>query len=126
MSSSCSSNAGVTLRSRSRLGDAGGVSSLLLALLVCLDGEAGMLKLLLGRAKGLVGRSEVWLICDGRLTNGLAFSGDSEPTLVGDKLEEIAGLVGDCVGVVARTVTEDAVLFWRLKGDSRPESGEGL
>ena len=43
----------------SLLGEAGGVSPSRLALLVCLDGEPGTLKLLPGLANGLVGRSEV-------------------------------------------------------------------
>lgn len=80
-----------------------------------------MLRLLDGRAKGLDGLSEVWLMVDGRRTNGLAFSGDSEPDLIGDKLALI--FVGDCVGVVARTVAGEA-LFCRLNGDWRPESKE--
>lgn len=99
----------------------GSSSSLLLALLVCRDGDVGMLKLLDGLAKGLVGRSEVWLICDGRRTNGLVFSGDREPAFVGERPP--LGLVGDCVGVVARTVAGEA-LFCLLKGDCRPESKE--
>lgn len=109
------SGAGVTR------GEAGGVSSLLLAALTCLDGDAGILKLLLGLANGLVARSPLWLICDGRLTNGLAFSGDREPARVYE------GFVGDCVGVVARAVAGD-MLFCRLNGLCRPvskERGEG-
>lgn len=68
-------------------------SSLLLAELLCLVGDGGMLKLLVGLANGLVGRSDVWLIVDGRRTKGLVFSGDSEPVLTGDKL--LACFVGD-------------------------------
>lgn len=49
--------------------------------------------LLVGLVKGLVGRSDVWLICDGRLTNGLVFSGDREPALIGDR--PLDGFVGD-------------------------------
>ena len=56
---SSSSGAGVTLAA---LGEADGVSSLVLAWPSCLEGEAGMLKLLLGLASGLDGVSEVWLI----------------------------------------------------------------
>jgi hypothetical protein len=97
------------------------ISSLLLALLLCLEGEAGMLKPLDGLAKGLVGRSDVWLICERRRTNGLVFSGDRDPAFIGDSPP--LGFVGDCVGVVARTVAGEA-LFWRLKGDWRPESKE--
>ena len=101
-------------------------------MLGCLEGDAGILKLEPGRANGLVGLSlpnglaglsEVWLICDGRLTKGLVFSGESEPALVGERLIE-AVLVGEGVGVVARTVIGEAVLFCRLKGDCRPESKE--
>lgn len=104
-----------------RRGDAGATSSLLLALLVCLDGEVGMLRLLDGRANGLVGRSEDELICDGRRTKGLVFSGESEAVLVGERPP--FGFVGDCVGGVARAVAGEA-LFCRLKGDWRPESKE--
>lgn len=116
-----SSGAGVTLAA---LGEAGGVSSLLLALLTFLEGEAGMLRLLLGLANGLDGLSEVSLICDGRRTNGLVFSSESEVDLVGERFD---GFVGEVwVGVVARIVDgeAEAVLFWRLKGDCRPDSGE--
>ena len=94
-------------------GDCGGVFTsaeyLLLALLACRDGEAGRPRLLLGRAKGLDGRSDAWLITDGRRTKGLAFSGESEPFLVGERCE--APFVGDVVGVVARAVAEEAVEF---------------
>ena len=86
-------------------------------MLSCLAGELGLPKLLVGLANGLAGRSPVWLIWDGRLTNGLVFSGDSEAAFVGEKA--LFGLAGDCVGVVARTVAGDW-LFWRLKGDCRP------
>lgn len=56
-SSSSSSGAGVTLVAR---GDGRvGVSSYLLALLACLEGDTGILKLLLGLANGLVGLSDV-------------------------------------------------------------------
>ena len=98
-----------------------GVTFLLLVLLALLtwrDGLVGMLRLLLGRAKGLLGRSE-WLIWDGRRTKGLVFSGDREPFFVGDRLG--AALVGDRVGVVARTVAGEAE-FFLAKGDCRPES----
>lgn len=101
-------------------------SSLLrLVPLPTLEGDCGIPRLLVGRPNGLAGRSEVWPICDGRRTNGLAFSGDSEPCLaVGEKvLAAIAGLVGEWVGVVARRVAGEAE-FWRLKGDWRPESKE--
>ena len=55
--SSSSSGAGVTLAAR---GDGRvGVSSYLLALLACLEGDAGILKLLLGLANGLAGLSDV-------------------------------------------------------------------
>lgn len=122
---SYSSRAGVTLACLSvRLGEAGGVASLWLALLVCLDGEAGILRLELGRANGLVGRSDVWLICEGRRPKGEVFSGESDVALVGDRFEGGIALVGEAVGVVARTVAGDAVLFCRLKGDWRPELNE--
>jgi hypothetical protein len=89
-------------------GEAGMSSRLLLSLapLACRDGLAGMLKLLVGLAKGLEGRSLALLICDGRLTKGLAFSGDSDAFFVGDQLG--AALLGDAVGVVARTVAGEA------------------
>ena len=111
-----------------RLGDCGGVSSssalVLLALLTCLEGEAGMPRLLPGLAKGLDGRSEAWwfwLIWDGRRTKGLVFSGDNELVLVGERCE--GPLMGDePVGVVARTVGAGDAEFWRRKGDWRPES----
>ena len=48
-----SSGAGVAL------GEATGVTSSLLALLSCLEGDAGLLKLLEGLANGLTGRSDV-------------------------------------------------------------------
>ena len=80
-----------------------------------------MLRLLLGLANGLEGLSDEWLIWDGRRTNGLVFSGDSEPALVCEKDGPV--FVGDCVGVVARTVAGET-LFCRLKGDCRPESKE--
>lgn len=79
-----------------------------------------MLRLLPGLPKGLEGRAAVWLFCDGLRPNGLCLSGEREPALVGDVLESLEGLAG--VGVLARPV-EDALLFWRLKGDWRPESG---
>ena len=63
-----------------------------------------MLSPLAGRAKGLVGRSAAWLICEGRRTKGLFLTGDSESGLVGDRLGE--ALVGD-VGGVARAVAGD-------------------
>lgn len=110
-----------------RVGDGSGrgdseVSSCLLRvleLLTCLDGLAGMLRLLVGLAKGLEGRSEAWLIWDGRRTKGLVFSGDKEPALVGDRPS--GALVGEDVGVAARTVAGEAE-FCRLKGDCRPVS----
>jgi len=98
-----------------------GVTSLLLILLALLtwrDGLVGMLRLLPGRAKGLLGRSE-WLIWDGRRTNGLVFSGDREPFFVGDRF--VVTLVGERVGVVARTVAGEAE-FFLAKGDCLPES----
>lgn len=52
------------------------ISELRLAPDGCLDGEAGMLRLLVGLANGLDGLSDAALFCDGRLTNGLAFSGE--------------------------------------------------
>lgn len=55
----------------------------------------------------------IWL---GLRTKGLVFSGDKEDCLACDKWEDC--LVGECVGVVARTVAGDA-LFWRRKGDCR-------
>ena len=101
-----------------RLGEAGGVPSLLLmllAVLACLDGDAGMLRLLAGRPngeaarwKGDDGRSEAWLFCEGLRTNGEGFSGDREPllvvALVGDKFD---GFDGDAVGVDALAVAGD-------------------
>ena len=70
---------GITLDA---FGEAGGVSSCLVAMLGCLEGEDGMLRALLGLPNGLVGLSDAWLICDGRRTNGLAFSGDNEADVV--------------------------------------------
>lgn len=109
---------GVVLRWR--VGDSGNFSSLLLTLLellACLVGHEGMLKLLVGLAKGLAGRSTpepLLLIWEGRRTNGLLLTGERESGLVGDRVD--AAFVGDAVGVVARTVAGDW-LFWRLKGD---------
>lgn len=79
-----------------------------LASLALREGEAGMLKLLDGLAKGLEGRSEEWLIWLGRRTNGLVFSGDKLPAFVGESVAFC--LVGD--GKVA-----GEPLFWRRKGD---------
>ena len=112
---------GVVLRCR--LGEAGRTRSFLLPpVLLCLEGVLVMLSALPLRANGLEGRSgEDWPNCDGRRTKGLVFSGDSEFVFVGEKPLDV--LVGDGVGVVARTVAGDA-LFWRLKGDWRPESKE--
>lgn len=109
-----------------RNGDAGcTISALLasLALLVCLDGDCGMLKLLPGLANGLDGRSapEALLICDGRRTKGLLLTGDSDSGLLGDNTGAV--FVGDCVGVEDLAVAGDW-LFWRRKGDCRPESKE--
>lgn len=110
------------------LAEVGVISSCLLALLVCLDGEAGTPSPLVGLPNGLDGRSDVWLICDGRLANGFVFSGDKEPGLVGDRLVllplrlDFNGEV--CGGGVPRAVAGEALLFWRLKGDWRPESKE--
>ena len=67
-----------------------------------------MLKPLVGLANGLVGRSApepLLLIWDGRRTNGLLFTGESESGLVGDRL--VLTFVGDCVGVDARAVAGD-------------------
>ena len=87
-----------------------------------------MLRLLVGLANGLAGRSEVWFICDGRRTKGLVFSGDSDPALTVGRallLPLPVNFVGEvCVGVVARTVGAGEALFWRLNGDWRPESKE--
>lgn len=93
-----------------------------LALLTCLDalGLCGMPRLLPGLANGLAGRSPALLIWEGRRTKGLAFSGDREPALIGDQLEE-GVLVGELVGVAALTVAGEAE-FWRRKGDWRPVS----
>lgn len=94
-----------------------GRSASLLVLLDARGGDVVMLRLLVGRAKGLVGRSEPWLIWLGRRTKGLAFSGEREFGFVGDR---VAGaFVGDEEGVAPRTVAGEA-LFWRRKGDWRP------
>lgn len=45
-----------------RRGDRGGSEARRLSLLILRDGDDTMLKLLVGRAKGLVGRSAAWLI----------------------------------------------------------------
>lgn len=74
----------------------------------------------MGLAKGLVGLSLLLLICDGRRTNGLLFSGESDATLVWLKRGG-AALVGEASGVAARTVAGEAE-FWRRKGDCRPLS----
>lgn len=77
-----------------------------------------------GLANGLDGRSPVWLlICDGRRTNGLAFSGDSETTAFAGENVEVDDLVGEVVGVEARTVVAGEAEFWRRKGDCRPLLG---
>lgn len=96
----------------------------MLELLACLEGEVGMLKLLAGRAKGLDGRSTpepLLLIWDGLRTKGLLLTGDNESGFSGDTID--VAFVGDCVGVDARAVAGDW-LFWRRKGDWRPESKE--
>lgn len=122
-----SSTGGEGVLLRCLLGDSGGTSSLLLvllALLTCLDGDAGMLRLLVGLAKGLVGRSApepLLLIWKGRRTNGLLLTGESESGFVEES--DDAAFVGDCVGVDARAVAGDW-LFCRRKGDWRPESKE--
>ena len=107
VSSSSSSKAGVALA------DAGGVSSFLPVELDWREGEAGTLSPLVGLAKGLDGRSAVCPICDGRRTNGLVFSGDNDPCLVGEKVlipPLPVVLTGEvCVGVVARTVAGEAL-----------------
>lgn len=126
-SSSFSSSGGDGVLLRSLAGDDGcTISPLLasLALLACLDGDAGILSPLVGLAKGLDGRSTpepLLLIWDGRRTNGLLLTGESESALVGDSAG--AAFVGDCVGVDERAVAGDW-LFCRLKGDCRPESKE--
>lgn len=80
-----------------------------------------MLSPLVGLAKGLEGRSvPLWLICEGRRTKGLLFTGERESGLVGEKLCDV--FVGDVVGVVARVFVAGDWLFCRLKGDWRPES----
>lgn len=89
---------------------------LLLELLGCREGDAGMLKLLEGRANGLAGRSVlIWL---GRLTKGLVFSGGRLFAFVGDSDSAEGAFVGDDAGVPPRTVAGDA-LFCRRKGDCR-------
>ena len=82
---------------------------------VGLDEDSAMLRRLVGRAKGLLGRSPV-VNCEGRRTNGLDFSGDRE----GDR-----GLVGDSdrsrtVEGERRRPSESG----RRKGDARGERGE--
>ena len=72
---------------------------------------------LLGRANGLEGREEAGLIWDGRRTNGLVFSGESEL----GRLGAYAFLVGEDDGVDWRIVAGEAE-FWRRKGDWRPVS----
>jgi hypothetical protein len=82
---------------------------------VGLEEDSAMLRRLVGRAKGLLGRSPV-TSCDGRRTNGLDFSGDRE----GD-----SGLVGDSDR--SRTVEgerKSASESGRRKGDARGERGE--
>lgn len=87
----------------------------------CLEAVVETLRLLLGRPNGLAGRSEIWLICDGRRTNGLGFSGDRDPDRFGVRVDAFVGEVG--VGVIARAGPVEAVLFCRLNGDCRPPSG---
>ena len=82
---------------------------------VGLDEDSAMLRRLVGRAKGLLGRSPV-VNCEGRRTNGLDFSGDRE----GD-----SGLVGDSdrsrtVEGERRRPSESG----RRKGDARGERCE--
>lgn len=78
------------------------------------DGSA-ILRRLVGRAKGLLGRSPV-VNCDGRRTNGLCFSGERE----GD-----SGFVGD--SDLSRTVEGERKRpseSGRRKGEARGERGE--
>ena len=82
---------------------------------VGLDEDSAMLRRLVGRAKGLLGRSPV-VNCEGRRTNGLDFSGDKEGA---------RGLVGDSdrsrtVEGERRRPSESG----RRKGDARGERGE--
>lgn len=82
---------------------------------VGLDEDSAMLRRLVGRANGLLGRSPV-VNCEGRRTNGLDFSGDRE----GD-----SGFVGDSdrsrtVEGERRSPSESG----RRKGDARGERGE--
>ena len=94
-----------------RLGEVGGISSespLVKTSVFSLEADETMLRLLVGRPKGLEGRSSELLIWLGRRTNGLAFSGDNEPFFVGERPED--GLLGEETGVVARTVAGE-VLF---------------
>jgi len=78
-----------------------------------------------GLANRLDGRSPVWLlICDGRRTKGLAFSGDSDPTVLVEEKADAGGLVGEeALGVEARTVVAGDAELWRRKGDCRPLPG---
>ena len=105
-----------------RRGDLGGSSTGLfrLSLLNLRDGAETMLRLLVGRANGLVGRSAAaWLIWLGRRVNGFAFSGDSELVLVGERCE--GAFVGDDDGVAVRMAVAGDWLFCLRKGDCLPE-----
>lgn len=109
-----SSSAGVTGGCRSRVGASSG-ASLRLGFLLGLSAKLSVtLSLLVGRAKGLLGRSApAELSWEGRLTKGLAnFSGESEE---GDD-----GLVGEAgVPFAPRTVEGE-----RVNGDSGLRNGE--
>lgn len=94
------------------------LASLLLSTLACLPpatclrGEPNPLG---GRASGLDGRSEAWLlIWLGRRTKGEAFSGEREPIRIADP--EAGDLVGELEGVDSLW---PACEFWRRKGDWR-------
>lgn len=88
----------------------------------CSSGVSATLSVLAGRANGLFGRSEA--SCDGLRTNGDSLVGDSR----GDEglLEDCKVLIGDRLGVVARTVDGDLVTgdSGRLKGDGRGEPSD--
>lgn len=100
---------GVSTAERRRVGDAMGDSSppmpasLPLSTLACLlifTLLNGGPKVLGGRASGLEGRSEAWLVIWlGLRTNGEAFSGDREPILRG--VPAVDDLPGELVGVVS-------------------------
>lgn len=82
---------------------------------VGLDEDSAILRRLVGRAKGLLGRSPV-VNCEGRRTNGLDFSGDKD----GER-----GLVGDSDR--SRTVEGERKRpseSGRRKGEARGERGE--